>query len=233
MEMKFDEICKRIMRGETVCAPGSVKRRIEATEANVEARAVEMLRSGYEPTEASVKAIEAYLSGYGLWLHGKVGTGKTAFFRHLKPMRFGESELRPSRIVVWSMLTTLGADMDEIRGKLRECENDELVLDDVGSEPVFNFYGGKFEILPYVIERRMESSRRTHVTTNLTAKEIAARYGVRTLDRFAEMFAPIEFTGASRRTLKQNDYIVEVHARFMAERSRMIEVAKEAEASGN
>ena len=85
-----------------------------------------------------------------------------------------------------------------------EHRYDELVLDDAGAEPLFNFYGDKMEILPYILDKRMESPCRTHMTGNLTPKEMGRRYGARVADRFVEMFSYHQFGGTSHRTLRPN-----------------------------
>ena len=149
-----------------------------------------MAQRGYIPSEQTLMAVEKYLQGYGLWLTGGVGTGKTAFFRCL-PL------VHPPRI--FPMISTLGKSVDELRDWLHDNADNEIVLDDIGSEPVFNSYGSKFEILPWMLEARMESRARTHVTSNLTAKMVLDRYGARVIDRFAEYFYRVDFTGKSKR----------------------------------
>jgi len=168
-------------------------------------RARRMAAGGYVHGRESLAALEAYMRGYGLLLSGKVGTGKTMFFRLLKPtaVRVQQTGELP-RIVIFSMVKTLGMTVDDLNGVLADHAYDELVLDDVGAEPVFNFYGGKMEILPYLLDRRMESPCRTHMTTNATHLELGRRYGARVMDRLIEMFARFEFKGPSRRTLKPN-----------------------------
>ena len=146
-----------------------------------------------------------YLKGYGLWLCGKVGTGKTLFFRMLKPMRVAVRQTgTPPRIAIFPLLRTLGMSVDDLNAILDEHQYDELVLDDAGAEPLFNFYGDKMEILPYILDKRMESPCRTHMTGNLTPKEMGRRYGARVADRFVEMFSYHQFGGASHRTLRPN-----------------------------
>lgn len=166
----------------------------------------DMAKHGYEPSPMSVKAVEQYLKGYGLYLCGKVGTGKTMFFRAVSPLPVAVRQTgEPPKIVVLPMSQTIGMSVEDIRDWLQDNRYNEVVFDDIGSEPVFNWYGEKFEILPYMIEKRMfDSPCRTHATGNLLPKDIAARYGVRVVDRFAEMFSIVEFTGRSRRRAEPN-----------------------------
>ncbi len=175
----------------------------------VRKRAADMAAQGYLPTRASLLALEKYLQGYGLWLTGGVGTGKTAFFRHLAPPSIRlRSTGRPPSIAILPLVRTVEMGVDDVRSWLDEHNLDEVVLDDVGAEPVFNHFGGKFEILPYILDKRLGSPCRTHATSNLSAKALADRYrDARVIDRFAEMFARIDFGGPSLRRSRPNALI--------------------------
>ena len=185
----------------------------------VRARALEMARAGYRPTEASLVALERYIQGYGLWLSGDVGTGKTMFFRHLHPLnvRIARSGRVPS-VVIFPMVRTLEMGVAALRDWLDDNACNEVVLDDIGAEPVFNHFGGKFDILPYILDKRQESPCRTHATSNLNARAINARYGdERILDRFSEMFVQIPFKGQSMRRSRPNAAIRAAQEAFLRE----------------
>lgn len=143
---------------------------------------------GYQPSEQSLFALLDYLKGYGLFLMGDVGTGKTMFFRCLK-----------SDIKIFSLLRLMAKPLNDITQLLEDLQFDEVVIDDIGAEPVYNNYGSRLDLLPWVVEQRYESNMRTHFTTNLSAEELKNRYGVRVLDRLKELSQPHFFSGKSRR----------------------------------
>ena len=147
-----------------------------------------MAAKGYLHSESSILAIEKYLQGYNLWLNGDCGTGKTLFFKRLNP-----------RIKVFRMIDTTGISIDELREWMEDARNKEIMIDDIGVEPIFNYYGNRFEIFPWIVEKRLEVTARTHLTSNLTAKAMAERYGRRALDRLL-YFKKITFKGESKRT---------------------------------
>ena len=209
---RLDRICGEIMAAleRPQCAE------VKVSEEAVRKRAEQMAREGYYPSPQTVVALGYYLKGYGLWLSGGVGTGKTEFFRHLRPLAVPTRATGyPPQIVLFPLVQTVEMSVDDIRDWLNENRNAEVVLDDVGAEPVFNHFGGKFEILPYILDKRMESPCRTHATSNLSAKAMGERYhNVRILDRFAEMFVKVEFSGHSLRRSKPNAAIRKAQAEF-------------------
>lgn len=168
--------------------------------AQVKALASDMSRRGYRPSASSLAALEAYCKGYGLWLDGGVGVGKTMFFRCLRPFPL-KSGARPE-IAILPMVRTIEMTVEEIREWLDFNRRNEVVLDDIGAEPVFNHFGGKFEILPYILDKRLDSPCRTHMTGNMDPRRVAERYGSRIIDRFAEMFTRVRFDGPSLRRPK-------------------------------
>lgn len=175
----------------------------------VKARALDMAKLGYRHTEASLTALEMYIKGFGLWLSGDVGTGKTMFFKLLRPLnlRFRTTGQIP-KIIIFPMVRTLEMSVDDIKEWLGENFYNEVVLDDVGAEPVYNHFGGKFDILPYILDKRLDSPCRTHATSNLKPKAMVERYDdKRILDRFSEMFVKIPFTGPSMRHSQPNAVI--------------------------
>ena len=177
--------------------PACEEREPDITPEMLERKARAMARRGYRHTERSLEALRLYLLGYGLFLQGPVGTGKTLFFRLLKG--FGGEDIE-----IFSMHSILGRNESDIRELMDGLAFREIVLDDIGAEPTFNNYGVKFDILDYLIDRRMESAERTHFTTNLSKNEIASRYGGRVIDRLAEMCRSVKFEGRSLRAPKPN-----------------------------
>lgn len=147
----------------------------------------QMAKAGYEMTPKAIEALTYYLKGYNLWLFGNVGVGKTYFFECMSRVRMEEKGL--PQIVKLSMIETMGWTMDMAREWCEDHKDDDVLLDDVGSEPMMNSYGVKAELFPYLLEKRMQISRkRTHMTSNLGAKDILSRYDARVSDRFVQMF---------------------------------------------
>lgn len=126
----------------------------------------------YRHTAETLRALEDCLKGYQLCLTGPVGTGKTTFFLRL-----------PWKVERLSLLSLFTKPLEAIDSLVEDLDGCEVVVDDIGAEPVYNNYGSRIDLLPWVLERRLASRHRTHFTSNLTAKEMADRYGLRTVDR--------------------------------------------------
>lgn len=156
------------------------------TVAAVEEMAKKMISVGYEMTQGSLSILADYLKGYNLWLCGNVGVGKTFFFDCISRIR-RERGLYP--IIKLSMLETMAWKMDDARDWVEEAEDSDVLIDDVGTEPEMNSYGMKAELFPYLLEKRMQNTRRrTHMTSNLGPRDILKRYDMRVSDRFVEFF---------------------------------------------
>ncbi len=91
------------------------------------------------------------------------------------------------------------ADNDELISFASPDESPFLLLDDLGAEPPFNDYGRRLELVSYIINLRYNSPCVTHITSNLTAAQIARRYDASTWDRIREMTRGFELKGESRR----------------------------------
>ena len=163
-----------------------------------------LTKLGYEFSECSLKILLQYLQGYNLWVCGKVGRGKTFFFDCLNRLRKARDA---DRIIKLSMIETQGWTMEKAEEWAADYADHDVLIDDVGSEPILNHYGEKVELFPYLLEKRMNRTRcRTHVTTNckLIGKNqdppsIAERYGERVKDRIVQMFAYSELSGPKSR----------------------------------
>lgn len=189
--------------------PTCEERESDITPEMLKAKAANMVRRGYRFNSASLEALRLYMAGYGLFIHGSVGTGKTMFFRSLRTFEGG-------KITIFSMHNILGRSDSDIREMMDDLVGSEVLLDDIGAEPLFNNFGVKFDMLAYLIERRMESPERTHFTTNLKKGEIKDRYGIRIIDRITEMCKSVEFSGASNRVAKTNPKAVNKMASYIA-----------------
>jgi len=165
----------------------------KVTEADVDAQVERMRIRGYEPSEQSRAAVRAYLECYGLFLMGNVGTGKTFFFK----------KVNPTPITIFSLQDHALDSAEEIKASVLGVQDREVVFDDIGTEPTLNRYGTRFEILPWIVEQRLELRCRTHFTTNIQGAQLRERYGDRTLDRIKSLCKAFPFTGESQRTCVQ------------------------------
>lgn len=147
---------------------------------------------GYVHSEETVEAVCLWMKGYGLMLMGKVGCGKSSFFKCL-----GDSRIR-----FWSPLVDMAKRLDEIEECIDQMNGNELVIDDVGSEPVYNNFGVRLDLIPWVVEKRMQLCARTHFTTNLSAEELVKRYGPRVVSRMHELTKVVNIKGVSKRRTK-------------------------------
>lgn len=163
-------------------------------------QAVRLAKAGYDMTPHMVETLESYIKGYNIWLVGKPGVGKTFFFKCLNKVR---SDRGVYRIVILSMIETQGWTMEDAKRWVEANVDNDVMIDDVGSEPVMISFGMKAELFPYLLEARMSCKRRTHITSNVDKADILDRYGVRVADRFAQFFKRCKMdTTSSRRTLK-------------------------------
>lgn len=71
-----------------------------------------------------------------------------------------------------------------------------ICFDDLGTEPLSKFYGKDANVMAEIILNRYDKELpniMTHITTNLSVKEIEDKYGSRVTDRMREMFNLISF----------------------------------------
>lgn len=151
----------------------------------IEKYAKRMMAAGYDMNADSLVILVDYLKGYNLWLCGNVGTGKTYFFDCINKVR---KDLNYERIVKLSMLDTQAWNMDMAREWASDYKDDDVLIDDVGVEPKMRSWGQEAELFPYLLEKRLRSKKRTHLTSNLGIVDIKNRYGERVSDRFVQMF---------------------------------------------
>jgi hypothetical protein len=147
---------------------------------------------GYEPNPVFFEPIRAYLAGCGLLLSGPQGVGKTFFFRCAFKGAQAFVQHCQEDVCAWGF--------DGIREWFALCDGREILLDDFGAERTTVSFGQRDELMRLVVAHRAErQSGRTHVTTNLTAEQLSARYGDHTLSRILGMCRPFRIEGADRR----------------------------------
>lgn len=138
----------------------------------------------------------------GLYLHGKVGTGKT----HIAYALYKSEVARGA--LFWNtteLLHEIREDFDRPHSdKYREGERlmehrNVLFLDDMGAEKVTDWV---LETFYLIINKRYNERLPFVFTSNLTIKELSNTLGDRIASRITEMCDVIELTGVDRRLIK-------------------------------
>lgn len=139
----------------------------------------------------------------GIALYGTVGCGKTALMKMFRSNPVQSYSVRGCREVS-DQVEQEGSEaakfyMDSIETSRNIFRQFKLGIcfDDVGLEPVETvYYGNRKKIMEEIIWTRYHKDlpfNFTHITTNLNAEEIRARYGERIASRMNEMFNLIPF----------------------------------------
>ena len=74
-----------------------------------------------------------------------------------------------------------------------------VYLDDVGVEDKRNDYGSVRWAFPEIVDNTEKFGKLLIISTNLSSKQIAEKYGQRTYDRIFAICHPVAFTGSSMR----------------------------------
>lgn len=145
-------------------------------------------------------------TAWGLLLTGPVGTGKTTVVRLVQWLMARLSAacptatpddvtlyVRSSREIVASWSSASGE-----FARLKSVPM--LAIDDLGGESLdANSYGNTSQPVVEMIEHRYAQRLVTIITSNMTAKAIATRYGARVGDRLKQMCTVVPCKGRSRR----------------------------------
>ncbi|MBK5209068.1 MAG: ATPase [Flavobacteriaceae bacterium] len=133
----------------------------------------------------------------GLLLSGPVGCGKTSLMKllpYLAPHKTNY-EIIPTRNIVFNF----NAAGFEVLEKYNDTKN--YCFDDLGVEPTGCHYTKECNVMGEILLSRYDifktKNTKTHITTNLNAEELEARYGSRVRSRMREMFNLISFDKAS------------------------------------
>lgn len=154
---------------------------------------------------STVMAIKAADEGrLGLLVSGCCGVGKTALVKIVAPA-FGHH--RFIDLADREEIEKLSDEWQELWSENLHDEN--VVLDDVGSELPANEFGVRLEPVAVFIAARhsrcigRSNFPRLFVTTNLTAGEMDARYGARTYSRLKDLCVPLKLVGKDKREWKK------------------------------
>ncbi|HEY9169448.1 MAG TPA: ATPase [Lutibacter sp.] len=133
----------------------------------------------------------------GLLLSGPVGCGKTSLMKllpYLAPHKTNY-EIIPTRNIVFNF----NAAGFEVLEKYNDTKN--YCFDDLGVEPTGCHYTKECNVMGEILLSRYDifktKNAKTHITTNLNAEELEARYGSRVRSRLREMFNLVSFDQAS------------------------------------
>lgn len=144
----------------------------------------------------------ASIPNMGLLLTGNVGSGKT----------FAITAVVDDGVLVRltdkADFLTLEPAIDEDTGRTvwqHIVTSRDVILDDLGNEPVKSYYGVKVDvvadfILKWYTEKHERGGKgRLFATTNLDAGQLTDRYGDRVTDRLFSLVCVVKLAGASKR----------------------------------
>ncbi|MHB1106490.1 MAG: P-loop NTPase family protein [Lutibacter sp.] len=133
----------------------------------------------------------------GLLLSGPVGCGKTSLMKllpYLAPHKTNY-EIIPTRNIVFNF----NAAGFEVLEKYNDTKN--YCFDDLGVEPTGCHYTKECNVMGEILLSRYDifktKNTKTHITTNLNAEELEARYGSRVRSRLREMMNVIAYDSNS------------------------------------
>jgi len=142
---------------------------------------------------------------YGLMLHkgilliGPVGSGKTALMNLMKLLAKTERKffLKSSRDISFEFIK----DGYEVIHRYSHSEHKNYCFDDLGIEKNLKYFGNECNLMAEIILSRYDlfvsKKIQTHITSNLSARELEAAYGNRVRSRLREMVNLISFDKAT------------------------------------
>lgn len=140
----------------------------------------------------------------GLFLMGTVGVGKTTIMEFFKQNQIFSYRMESCRKIEEKIslegeeyLRTCSYNI-QISTNANYFGHQEIGLcfDDLGTEDNSKHYGKERNVMAEIILNRYDNRlpmNSTHITTNLTGKQITERYGTRVTDRIKQMFNIIQF----------------------------------------
>ncbi len=133
----------------------------------------------------------------GLLISGPVGCGKTSLMK-LMPY-LGSHKIKYEMIPTRNIVNNFNAAGFEVLEKYKDTK--DYCFDDLGLEPSGCHNTKDCNVMEEILLSRYDLFKtkniKTHITTNLSADELEARYGSRVRSRLREMFNLISFDKAS------------------------------------
>lgn len=129
--------------------------------------------------------------GRGLMLTGANGRGKTVILRYIIPAIYLNNA---GKVITYCDAAAMNDRLDELLKKRF------VAIDDLGAESQKKMnYGETRHALPELIDNAEKFGKLLIISTNLSSKQIAEKYGQRTFDRIFAICHPVAFTGMSMR----------------------------------
>jgi DNA replication protein DnaC len=130
----------------------------------------------------------------GILLSGPIGCGKTTIMNLMKHLTPTEHKffVKPTRDISFEFIQ----DGYEVihrysKGKLYQSEPKTICFDDLGTENNLKYYGNECNVMAEILLSRYDlftsKKLQTHITTNLSTKEIETTYGNRVRSRLREL----------------------------------------------
>ena len=200
MNVDFNQIIQRFEKGEALFLADKVRIRIPNAEQRLRGGLdyfVKRYTFGKEShakwMEKNYRPIVDWMSdneGRGLLITGGCGLGKTLIAKHILPLLLQDSCRKLVNIFTAQELNTK---IDEI-SKLHI-----ICIDDVGTEELAKIFGNVRCAFSELCDAAEQKGKLLIITTNLTANELEAKYGERTIDRLKAITKFVPFTGKSLR----------------------------------
>lgn len=200
MNVDFNQIIQRFEKGEALFLADKVRIRIPNAEQRLRGGLdyfVKRYTFGKEShakwMEKNYRPIVDWMSdneGRGLLITGGCGLGKTLIAKHILPLLLQDSCRKLVNIFTAQELNTK---IDEILKLHIIC------IDDVGAEELAKIFGNVRCAFSELCDAAEQKGKLLIITTNLTANELEAKYGERTIDRLKAITKFVPFTGKSLR----------------------------------
>lgn len=136
----------------------------------------------------------------GILLSGPIGCGKTALMNLMKYLTPTESKfsVKPCRDISFEFIQEGYQIIHKYSiGKLYQSEPRNYCFDDLGIEKNLKYFGNECNLMAEIIVSRYDlfiaKKIQTHITSNLSARELEAAYGNRVRSRLREMVNLIAF----------------------------------------